>query len=192
MNTGQLRGPVREWRWDRWCVRTGTTLEWAARNCYGKDKDDPVAHEAMQNLIIQEQKRAETIVAAETVSLLGTATKITGMTYHNKLTGQQLPCIKPRDVRDSWTQDGSDSNMKRLAWIFYYYGSELYQQNLSITHGEWVEQKLMHIFNFKYVHVEELAVNQRTCAICNFPRGKDVIEIKAIHSQSYLRFSQEI
>ena len=29
-------------------------------------------------------------------------------------------------------------------------------------------------------------------AICDFPRGKDVNEIKAIHSQSYLRFSQEI
>ena len=71
MNTGQLRGPVGEWRWDRWCVRMGTTLEWAARNCYGKEKDDTVAHEAMQNLIIQEQKRAETIVAAETVSCLG-------------------------------------------------------------------------------------------------------------------------
>ena len=53
--------------------------------------------------------------------------------------------------------------MKRIAWMFYYHGSEIYKQQLSVMHGEWVEQKVMKIFNIQYVHVNELTVNQRSC-----------------------------
>ena len=85
------------------------------------------------------------------------------MTYTGKYTKHQLPCLTTRDIRASWTQDGSTENIKRLGWLFYYYGSEVYKQGRSGSHGDWVERKVMTKFNIAYVQLSALARNQRTC-----------------------------
>ncbi len=75
-----------------------------------------------------------------------------------------LPCITSKDIRQSLLQDGSQANLPRLAWIFYYYGMELHQfGRSSLTHCEWVERKVLAAFKVTYVHLGDLAVKQRTC-----------------------------
>jgi hypothetical protein len=155
--------PMVEWRWDRFNVRDGTSANWAARNCTGSDGTTPQAQRLMQHQIQQEQKHMEVEVIAEIHLLLRTAAEITGMTYKCKYTQYVLPCIKTRDIRMAWVQDGSAENQKRLAWMFYYYGSELYKTGIAITHGDWVEQKVMKTFNISYVHMNALTTKQSTC-----------------------------
>jgi hypothetical protein len=64
----------------------------------------------------------------------------------------------------SWVQDGSLKNLKRLAWMFYYYGSEIHRLGRSsLSHGEWVERKIMTAMNVAYVHLDTIPMGTRTC-----------------------------
>jgi hypothetical protein len=86
------------------------------------------------------------------------------MAYCCKLTQQTLPYINNKDIRLSWLQDGGEANMQRLAWIFYYYRSEIHKFGRScLSHGEWVERKVMNVLNVMYVHLGELPMGQWTC-----------------------------
>jgi hypothetical protein len=99
----------------------------------------------------------------EIQKLLHEAATITGMTYNDTHTKHSLACINGRDIRASWMQDGSEVNQKRLAWIFYYYGTEIHKTALGVSHGDVVEQKVLATFNVTYVHFTDLNIKQRTC-----------------------------
>jgi hypothetical protein len=75
--------------------------------------------------------------------LLHAAADITGLTYSCKLTQHMVPCISIiKDIRKAWTQDGGEDNLRQLAWMFYYYGTEIHKFGRStLTHGEWVEKR---------------------------------------------------
>jgi hypothetical protein len=161
-NTGHTIAKV-QWRWDRFNARTVTSVSWASRNCVGKDCTELSTHQAMQQRLIQEQKSAELIITSELHQLLRDAASITGMTYCCKLTKHTLACINSKDIRLSWVQDGSDANLQRIAWMFYYYGSEIHKFGRSLTHGEWVECKVLASLNATYVHLRDLPFGQRTC-----------------------------
>jgi hypothetical protein len=48
--------------------------------------------------------------------------------------------------------------------MFYYYGTEIHRMERStLSHGEWVERKVMTLLNALYVHLRELRIGQRTC-----------------------------
>ena len=155
--------PKVQWRWDRFNARTLTSAAWASRNCIGKDNTELITHQAMQQRVLQEQKSAELIITSELHQLLRNATSITGMTYSCKLTQHTLACINSKDIHLSWLQDGGEENLKRLAWMFYYYGSEIHQIGRSLTHGEFVESKVLASLNATYVHLRDLPMGQRTC-----------------------------
>jgi hypothetical protein len=155
--------PKVQWRWDRFNARSLTSAAWASRNCIGKDNTQLSTHQDMQQRVIQEQKSAEHIISSELHQLLRNAANITGMTYCCKLTQHTLACINSKDIRLSWIQDGSNANLQRLAWMFYYYGSEIHQFGRSLTHGEWVECKVLSALNATYVHLRDLPIGQRTC-----------------------------
>jgi hypothetical protein len=54
-------------------------------------------------------------------------------------------------------QDSSEANMQGLAWMFYYYGTEVHRLGQStLSHREWVEQKVMTLTKVSYVHLREL------------------------------------
>ena len=153
-----------QWRWDRFDAKKVTTVAWASRNCVGADEGDKDVHQAMQRRVLQDQKVSTDIIAGELTQLLHDAAEITGMTYCCKQTQQTLPCINKKDIRLAWVQDGSEANMQRLAWMFYFYGSELHKLGRSsLSHGEWVERKVMDVLNITYVHLSELPIGRRTC-----------------------------
>jgi hypothetical protein len=162
-NDEDISTKVTEWRWDRFNVRKPTTYEWAARNCFGIEGNTDEGRKEMHVKVIEEKKKADQLIRAEINDMLRVAAEITGMTYTCKYTQHQLKCIKIKDLRVSWVQDGSAENLMRIAWMFYYYTTELYQTGMAQTHGEWVERKLMSKMKFVYVHLDSLPTNQRTC-----------------------------
>jgi hypothetical protein len=183
--------PMVEWRWDRFNVRTGTSTEWAARNCTGSDSNTQQAQLAMQHQIQQELKHIEVVVTAEIHELLWTAADITGMTYKCKFTQYELACIKTKDMRVSWVQNGGADNQKRLAWMFYYYGSELYKTGVAITHGDWVEQKVMKKFNISYVHLNALTKKESTCVQQLYSKKMNAIRSNLMrHGPTFTHTSQ--
>jgi hypothetical protein len=153
-----------QWRWDRFDAKQVMSLAWASHSCVGKDCYLLSTHQAMQRRVIQDKKGATHIILGELPGLFHEAANITGMTYRCKLTGHALPCINSKDIRLAWMQDGSEENMQKLAWMFYYYGREMHKMGRSCsTHGERVEQKVMTLLNVSYVHLGELPINQCTC-----------------------------
>jgi hypothetical protein len=153
-----------QWRWDRFDARTVTSPAWAGKNCLGVDSSKISIHVAMQKRLMEEQNIVMQIIVSEIHQLLHDAAAITDMKYCCKRTNHMLPCLNNKDIRRSWLQDGSEANLQRLAWIFYYYGTEIHQiGRSSLTHCEWVEQKVLAAFNVTYVHLEDKKVKQRTC-----------------------------
>jgi hypothetical protein len=127
--------PMIEWRWDRFDARKVTTVAsrkvttgaWASRNCVGRDSGEVSAHNEMQKQVTEEQKYADGIIVSQLHELLCKAAKITGMAYLCKQTKHNIVCMNIRDIRLSWIQDGSVSNLQRIVWMFYYYGIEIYR-----------------------------------------------------------------
>ena len=118
----------------------------------------------MQRRVILDKNAASLTIASEVHQLLHVAANITGMTYRCNLTNHTLACINTKDIRLSWMQDGGEENLQRLAWIFYYYGTELYRLGRSsLSHGEWVEQKVLWNLNVAYVHLNDIPIGQTTC-----------------------------
>jgi hypothetical protein len=163
--TSNGKGPSpSQWRWDRFDAKHVTSLAWASRSCMGRDCNLLSTQHAMQRKVLQDQKVATHIIAGELHKLFHDAANITGMTYRCKLTKHTLPCVNSKDIRQAWMQNGSEENMQRLAWMFYYYGTEIHTMGRStLTHGEWVEQKVMSSLNVSYVHLGELPIGHRTC-----------------------------
>jgi hypothetical protein len=164
MTSNNNRQPPSQWRWDRFNAKHVTSLAWASRSCVGRDCNVLSTQQAMHRRVLQDEKAATHIIAGELHKLFHDAANITGMTYRCKLTGHTLLCINSKDIRLSWMQDGSEENLKRMAWMFYYYGTEIHRMGRStLSHGEWVEQKVMTTLNVSYVHLRELLISQRTC-----------------------------
>jgi hypothetical protein len=67
----------------------------------------------MQKIVMEEKRRADEIITQELQELIRDAAAITGMKYVDQLTQHLLPCINSQDVCRSWTQDGSEVNLKR-------------------------------------------------------------------------------
>jgi hypothetical protein len=162
--TTSTESTLTQWRWDRFDAKKVTSVAWASRNCIGHDSHLPERHQEMQQRVLQDEKAASRIITSELHLLLHDAAHITNMTYRCKLTQQTLACINSKDIRLAWMQDGGEENLKRLAWMFYYFGTEVHRSGRSyLTHGEWVERKVMTVLNVTYVHLSELPIGQRTC-----------------------------
>mgnify|MGYP002807830657 CR=1 FL=1 len=117
----------------------------------------------MQRRVLQDEKAATHIIAGELHQLFHDAANIAKMTYRCKLTGYTLRCINSKDIRQAWMQDRSEENMQRLAWMFYYYGSEIHKFGMTLTHGEWIERKVLASLHVTYVYLGDLPTGQRTC-----------------------------
>jgi hypothetical protein len=154
-----------QWRPDRFNARKATSAAWAGKNCVGRDSEQHSSHLAMQKIVMEEKRRALEIITQELQELIRDAAAITGMTYVDRITQHSLPCINSRDVRRSWTQDGSEVNLKRLAWMFYFYGTEVHKCGRGKTHGAWVEEKVLVKLNVSYVLLKVLDTKQATCVM---------------------------
>ncbi len=54
-----------------------------------------------------------------------------------------LPCRTPSDIGLAWKQCSDPANCKRMAFIFDYYGTEVYRRGLSTTHQDVTTNHIM-------------------------------------------------
>ena len=55
----------------------------------------------------------------------------------------RLTCRKPSEIGVAWKQCPGPANQKRMAFIFNYYGTEVYRHALSTTHQEETAERIM-------------------------------------------------
>jgi hypothetical protein len=159
MTSNDNRPSNTQWRWDHFDAKQVTSLAWASQSCIGRDCNLLSTKHAIEKASATVEKAATHILDGEVHQLFHDAANITKMTCRCKLTGYTLPCINSKDIRKAWMQDRSEENMQRLAWMFYYYGTEIHKLGRStLTHGEWVEQRVMSSLNVSYVHLAELPI----------------------------------
>jgi hypothetical protein len=118
---------------------------------------------------------------AEVHQLLHDAADIAGLDYRCTLTQHTRPCISIKDIQKAWMQDGGEDNLRQLAWMFYYYGTEICKLGrFTLTHGEWVKQKVMTALNVECMHLLDLPIALRTCLQQLY--SKKYNDIRANHS----------
>ena len=77
---------------------------------------------AIDNMITtlaKERNQVQSIIKMEVEKLMRFGADVTQMTCNDKSTGSVLSCVHPRNMRESYVQDGGTENIKRLHWIFH-------------------------------------------------------------------------
>jgi hypothetical protein len=80
-------------------------------------------HQPMHRRVIQDEKEATGIIAAELHQFVHDAATIPGMTYRCKQTNLILPCINIKDFCLAWLQDGARQTW--YAWPGFFTTKEL-------------------------------------------------------------------
>ena len=77
--------------------------------------------------------------------------KITGATYPCKYgSNEAINCYSRKDLAVSWNQDGDEVNTKRMAFIWYFAGQEIYETANLGSHGQWMDKKVLEKMNVEY------------------------------------------
>jgi hypothetical protein len=116
---------TRVWIKDRFPA-SGPIIEATARSNLPTSVSDIM----VQNMVIKihlEREEVKLIIKAEVEKLMRMGTGITGMTFQCQSMEIQRPCITPRNMRTSFCQNGSASNIRIMHWIFHRLPWTLYQ-----------------------------------------------------------------
>jgi hypothetical protein len=98
----------------------------------------------MLHTINNDKKRVTELCGQQCVQLWLEAAKLCGLTYECTSTpGRHLVCRKPRDIGLAWKQNSGPLNCKRIAFIFDFYGTEIYRRAFSTTHQEATTRYVM-------------------------------------------------
>jgi hypothetical protein len=76
---------------------------------------------AIEDMVAQltsERTKFLLLMKGEVALVLRIGAEICGMTVICKSSGRRRPCITVADIRNSYCHDGSDTNVKRLHWMF--------------------------------------------------------------------------
>lgn len=94
--------------------------------------------------INEDKARVTQLCSHHCVQLWLDAAMLCNLTYACPATpGRRLTCLKPRDIGLAWQQDAGTLNCKRIAFIFDFYGTEVYRRALSSTHQEATTYHIM-------------------------------------------------
>jgi hypothetical protein len=76
----------------------------------------------------------------------------------------RLSCRQPSEIGMAWKQCSGPANCKRMAFIFDYYGSEVYRRALSTSHQEATTKHIMATMGIQMdVRPAEMRGGQKTC-----------------------------
>jgi hypothetical protein len=82
---------------------------------------------------------------------LGMVAEITGATYPCKYGGgEPIDCYSRKNLVDSWSHNGDELNTKRMAFIWYFAGQEIYDTANLGSHEQWMEKVVMEKLNVEY------------------------------------------
>ena len=97
--------------------------------------------------------------------------------------GTQLSCQRPSDIGLAWKQCSGPANCKRMAFIFDYYGAEVYRRALSTSHQETTTKHIMNSMDIEMdVLPSEMRGGQKTCiqqqySYCAKPRKNNILRV---------------
>jgi hypothetical protein len=122
------------WKHNRFEAYKPNTLETARRSL------PPGTNSSTMQLLEEinaDQKRVGHICGQQCLQLWLEAAELCELTYECPATpGRRLACHSRRDIGLAWKQDNGPVNCKRIAFIFDFYGTEVYRRALSTTHQE--------------------------------------------------------
>ena len=119
----------------------------------------------MLNAINTDKQNVTALSNAACVALWLDAAEVCNLTYACSFKpGTQLSCRRPADIGLAWKQCSGPVNCKRMAFIFDYYGSEVYQRALGNTHHAATTQEIMATLGIVIdVPPTEMRSGHRTC-----------------------------
>jgi hypothetical protein len=92
---------------------------------------------ALLREINDDKKRVGLICGQQCIQLWLEAANLCDLTFECPATpGRRLACRRRHDIGVAWKQDSGPRNCKKIAFIFDFYGSEVYRRALSTTHQD--------------------------------------------------------
>ena len=124
-----------------------------------------VATLKMLSAIDEDKRIVARLCTQRCVALWLDAAQVCKLTYAcTYKTNTQLPCQSPHDLGVAWRQCASPENCKRMAFIFNYYGTELYRRAWGTTHQEVTTSHITETMNIVMdVGPADMLGGQRNC-----------------------------
>ena len=123
-------------------------------------KDDTDAGIKLKEIEL-EKEQARSYIESQLEPLLYTAAQVVGMTYTNNTSGNCVLCQTFGDISDSWSQDNSEENQKRLAYVLYHYIGRLYTTvHSGRNHCDTTEEQYMKDNAISYFDSHKLESNK--------------------------------
>ena len=131
------------WKHNRFEAYKKNTHDTATRNL-PPGINGEAATLSMLKAITLDKQQVTTLCNQNCVTLWLDAANVCNLTYVCPYKPNTfLPCRTPSDIGLAWKQCSDPANCKRMAFIFDYYGTEVYQRGLSTTHQDVTTNHMM-------------------------------------------------
>jgi hypothetical protein len=164
VNSPPTRQEKQRWKHNHFDAYKANTAETATRSLPpGTNGTGPAA--LMLRSINTDQKRVAKLCGRQCVRLWVEAAAVCGLTHECPFTpGRHLTCHTPGDISMAWRQNVGAVNCKRIAFIFFYYGTEVHKMALSTPHRDATAYHIMDTLGIEMdVLPAAMRGGQKTC-----------------------------
>ena len=161
INANMRNGSVQQWPTNWFPVQSNKIdTKWAKDHCHDKTNQ-----EQLNGLTIQIKRDyfiCQQIIKTELSKMYVEAAQVVKLTVKDPFaeSGRIVAC--ERDITHAFYQDSSFSNLRKMAFILYFYHTEIYQRVFHKTHQQFVEEMILKTLNVKYNNAV-LPQRERTC-----------------------------
>jgi hypothetical protein len=152
------------WKHNRFEAYKGNTVATATRSLPPGTNGTAAALQMLKD-IERDKDRVITLCHKHCAELWLEAAKVCELTYECPATpGRRLVCHKTNDIGLAWKQDGGPINAKRIAFIFHYYGTEVYRRAMGTAHQDAATANILATLCVVMdVQPAEMKHGQKTC-----------------------------
>ena len=152
------------WKWNRFEAYKPNTTD-TARLSLARGVNGAAATMLMLETIDEDKKRVAHLCGQQCVKLWLEAASVCEMTFMCPSTpGRRLPIRKLSDIGLAWQQDPGRITCKQIAFVFDFYGTEVYRRAFSTTHQEMTFALVMDRLGVQMdVLPSEMEHGQKTC-----------------------------
>ena len=138
-----------QWRSDRFPVKQPITPDYVGRHLAPTSSNADAVE--MVGKVAAEKASVTGLLEVGIDDFLGMVAEITGATYPCKYgKGEPINCYSRKNLVDSWSHNGDELNTKRMAFIWYFAGQEIYDTANFGSHEQWMEKVVMEKLNVEY------------------------------------------
>ena len=134
---------LKKWNYDRFeTYKKNDTA--VAKRSLRPGTNGETASKAMLKIIKADKQQVSTLCNQRCVAMWLEAAEICELTLACRFNPtQRLLCHSARDIGEAWKQCAGPANCKKIAFIFDYYGTTVYQRAYSRTHQEVTADHIM-------------------------------------------------